>query len=171
MDKGNYKYLGENFPYTGEVIWLKTEEVVGEWLKGNIIKDPIETIIKEENRLYKDMDIKTYSIDLSKMPTLVQTILDKVLMPIPGEISAKINRRYSSYFLNGKRFLHFYDRSPSRIQLHVEKKYLENNGLNFNQANLNTFFLVKETQEDFVIKIADDKELERLSRFFLELYG
>ena len=131
------------------------------------LKDKNDTtfsnIFEEENLLNQFEEIKSPSeidlIDISEFPLLVEKIIEKVLKPISNNISAKIGKRYSSYFLKGRRFLHFYDRSSTRIQLHIDKKYLANINHNFDMAYVGTIFPVNQTKEDYVIKIFSDENL------------
>ena len=132
-------------------------------------------IFEEENLLNQFEEIKSPSeidlIDISEFPLLVEKIIEKVLKPISNNISAKVGKRYSSYFLEGRRFLHFYDRSSTRIQLHIEKKYLANINHNFDMAYVGTKFPVNQTQEDYVIKIFSEENLDFLSEYLFKLYN
>ena len=133
------------------------------------------SIFEEENLLNQFEEIKSSSnidlIDISEFPDIVERIIEKVLKPISDDIFAKIGKRYSSYFLSGRRFLHFYDRSPTRIQLHIEKKYLANINQVFDMDYVGVKFPVNETQEDYVIKILSDEDLDFLSEYLSKLYN
>lgn len=110
---------------------------------------------------------------------LVEQIIEKVLKPISNSISSSIGARYTSYFLHGsggdnrkrRRFLHFYDRSQNRIQLHIDKKYLIDNNRSFDIGHLKTKFPVNETQDDYVIKINSTENLDFLADFLFKLYN
>ncbi len=132
-------------------------------------------IFEEDNLLNQFDEIKSPSeidlIDISEFPLLVEKIIEKVLKPISNSITANIGKRYSSYFLKGRRFLHFYDRSPSRIQLHIEKKYLENIKRSFDLGYVGENFPVNETNEDYVIKITSEENLNFLSEYLVTLYN
>ncbi len=145
----------------------------------SFLKDKNDTtfsnIFEEENLLNQFEEIKSPSeidlIDISEFPLLVEKIIEKVLKPISNNISAKIGKRYSSYFLKGRRFLHFYDRSSTRIQLHIDKKYLANINHTFDIDYVGTKFPVNQTKEDYVIKIFSDENLDFLSEYLFKLYN
>ena len=145
----------------------------------SFLKDKNDTtfsnIFEEENLLNQFEEIKSPSeidlIDISEFPLLVEKIIEKVLKPISNNISAKIGKRYSSYFLKGRRFLHFYDRSSTRIQLHIDKKYLANINHNFDMDYVGTKFPVNQTKEDYVIKIFSEENLDFLSEYLFKLYN
>ena len=44
VNQGVYKYLGQNAAYTGKVYWSKSDQPVGEWLDGVLIKHPISNL-------------------------------------------------------------------------------------------------------------------------------
>ncbi len=137
-------------------------------------KDNSFNYLFENDNLLSQHDEKEKSeldyVDISEFPALVETIINKAIKPISNNITVKIGKRYSSYFLNGGRFLHFYDRSQTRIQLHIEKRYLNNQRKVFNMDKLKEFFEVNETKEDYPIKIRNDEHLAFLSNFLYELY-
>jgi hypothetical protein len=110
-------------------------------------------------------------IDTSEFPLLVEQIIEKVLKPISNGISAKIGKRYTSYFMQGRRFLHFYDRSQTRIQLHIDKSYLEYSNRNFDMIYLATKLPVHEATSEYVIKINSEKNLNFLADFLFKLYN
>lgn len=132
-------------------------------------------LFSEENLLNQYFDEKQPSnlseIDTSEFPELVETIINTVIKSISNNITASIGKRYSSYFLNGKRFLHFYDRSPTRIQLHLDKRYLQNERKTFDMNKINEYFEVNETNDDYPIKIKSKKNIEVLANCLSELYG
>jgi hypothetical protein len=131
-------------------------------------------LFQEENLLNQFNEIKSPSgidlIDTSEFPLLVEQIIEKVLKPISSSISAKIGKRYTSYFLQGRRFLHFYDRSQTRIQLHIDKSYLEYSNLTFDIVYLATKLPVHEATSEYVIKINSEKNLDFLADFLFKLY-
>jgi len=141
----------------------------------NSKKDTSFNYLFEEDNLLNQYDKKEESeldsIDISEFPVLVETIINRVIKPISNNISVQFNKRYSSYFLNGRKFLHFYDRSSTRIQLHIEKRYLNKEKKSFDMNKLNEFFEVNETKEDYPIKIRNDEHLDFLSKFLFKLYN
>jgi hypothetical protein len=132
-------------------------------------------LFQEENLLNQFNEIKTPSeidlIDISEFPLLVEKVIEQVLKPISNSVSAVFNKRYTTYYLHGKRFLHFYDRSQTRIQLHIDKPYLKNKNLTFNIGYLKTKFEVGETKDDYPIKIHSADNLDFLADFLFKLYN
>lgn len=102
---------------------------------------------------------------------LVDRVIEEVLKPLGKKITARPGHRYTSYFMDGIRFAHFYDRSPNRIQLHLEKRYLKNSGLIFDKDSLAEHIRVNETKEDYPIYIFEDTNLPQLAEFIRILYS
>ena len=68
--------------------------------------------------------------------------------------------------------MHFYDRSPTRIQLHIDKPYLKKKNLTFNIEYLKTKFEVSEKpKDDYPIKIHSADNLDFLADFLFKLYN
>lgn len=62
IGRGEYKYLGENYPYTGLVLWYphkgKTAQVVGEWHEGVYKgKKDTDAIITDADEFERESDI------------------------------------------------------------------------------------------------------------------
>lgn len=119
----------------------------------------------------KTRGVSLRSIEPGPSIHLVDRIIDEVLKPLGRRITSKPGHRYSSLFLDGRRFAHFYDRQPSRIQIHLEKRYLDNNGLVFDKDSLAGYMKVGETKEDYPIYIFEDTDLSRLAGTLKDLYG
>ena len=128
--------------------------------------EPIETLSKSGRGRSLSEPIRA-----EEAVQLVDQVIEAALKPLGKRITATMGHRYTSYFLDGARFAHFYDRSPTRIQLHLDKRYLQRIGKRFDKSVLAAAMRVGETKDDYPIYIDSSTDLAVLAKCLMQLYG
>jgi hypothetical protein len=138
-----------------------------------LVKDSTNTELSHSAKKKRQPAIKGQQINNSSFeeyPRFIKVLYDKVINPIGSDLSRSEGTRYTSIFLRGNRILHVYDRDPSKVQIHIDKRYLKNNSISLDVNALKEKFKVGNTGDDYPIYIGEDSDLDYLANFLKSIY-
>lgn len=176
MTRSQYKYIGENAPYTG-LIYRKgkcdeTEDIIGEWTNGKKIMYAAENagfISKEQLvELYEEyLRIFRYELQvLQCQPTELRHLIGRI-----GELFCAIETNGQ---LARETNQHGFDVVSSGRRISVKTTAQKAGFITFNQKTfdqLDTVFIVQYRDDDFHVLYFGDKEpVERIARSYGSAY-
>jgi CO dehydrogenase/acetyl-CoA synthase delta subunit len=123
---------------------------------------------RKSSKTSKGEHIKNVSFE--EYESLIKELYNKVIKPIGKDISISKGTRYTSVFFNGARILHIYDRTPERVQVHIDKRYLTNNNISIDINALKEKFEVGDTGDDYPVYVYKDSDLDYLANFLKSVY-